>query len=155
MHRRRAAYGSVAAALLLSVALAGCASTPQASRDRDNEAKRFAGSPAASIVYIYRTDTSAEDSVIWIDGRLIGATLPRTFFRVPLEPGRHQLAGMAADNGRISVETRPGEVYFISLTMLGGQSQFRLVPPETGKKVVTNCCALLENWSPGQRPLLR
>ena len=27
--------------------------------------------------------------------------------------------------------------------------------PDTGKREILRCCSLLENWAPGQRPLLR
>lgn len=156
MHRGRRWDWLLAQVLLALVAgLAGCASTPQASAERDAEAKRFGSPPATAAVYIYRTDTADEDSVLWIDGRLVGATLRGTYFRVHLEPGRHILTGMAADSGRMELETRPGLVYFVSLKVLGGRSHFQRMPSETGKKVVANCCVLLENWAPGQRPLLR
>ena len=141
--------------LALMSALAGCASTPQASAERDADAKRFGSAPATAAVYIYRIDNDHENSVLWIDGRLIGSTLPHTFFRVHLEPGRHRLTGYVADNGHMVLETRPGRVYFVELNVVSGQSYFRLVPDQTGQEVVTNCCSLMENWAPGQRPLLR
>jgi hypothetical protein len=93
-------------ALVLIAGLTGCTSTPQASRERDSEAKRFGSSPATSTVYVYRTDTATDDSVLWVNGHLIGSTLPRTFFRIHLDPGRHVLTGMAVDNGRIMLDTR-------------------------------------------------
>ncbi len=136
--------------------LAGCASTPQASLQRDSEAKQFGSAPAATTLYVYRLDSAQDDSdsVLWIDNQLIGATLPRSFFRVNVDPGRHVLNGMAADNGRITLETRPGELVFVEMRLFAGQSRFRRVPAEIGQQVLTNCCALLENWTPGQRPLL-
>ena len=151
--------GTRALAVLAVVALAGliaaCTSTPEASHERDAEAKAFGSHPATATLYVYRTDTSIDDSVLWVDGRLIGSTLPYTFFRIHLDPGDHVLTGMAADNGRLKLETRPGAVYFVALTVSAGQSHFEQVPAETGQKVVTNCRSLMENWAPGQRPLLR
>ena len=144
--------------VLLLTLTAGCASTPQASRERDAEAKLFGSSPGAATVYIYRpntTPTNEDESVLWIDNRLIGATLPRTYFRVHLDPGRHIFTGLAFDNGRLEFEARPGEVYFVEQAMIGGQSRFSVVASDLGKKVITNCCHLLESWAPGQRPLLR
>ena len=141
--------------LLLAIWAGGCASTPQASDERDAEAKQFGSSPAVSTVYVYRPDPGQDDSVLWIDGWLIGATLPRAFFRVHLDPGGHVLTGMAADSGRLELETRPGEVYFVEQAVFLGRSHFRPVPAESGRKAITNCCSLLENWAPGQRPLLR
>lgn len=150
---RRGALLALAAALLV----AACASTPQAARDSDAEAKQFVSHPNASTLYVYRNDFGSEDdqTVLYVDGRLIGATLPRTFFRVNLRPGNHLLNGVGADNGRLGLATRPGEIYFVSLAVVGGQSYFAVVDPELGRKTLAACCALLENWAPGQRPLLR
>lgn len=147
--------GALAACAAIFLWLAGCASTPQASQERDAEAKQFGSTPAASTVYVYRPYTAHDDTVLWIDGRLIGATLPRTYFRVHLDPGRHEFAGIAADNGRLVLETRPGEVYFVAQALFAGQSDFQVVPAKTARKAIINCCSLMENWAPGQRPLLR
>ena len=146
--------GALVFALIM---LAGCASTPQASSERDAEAKQFAGAPAHSTLYVYRPDigNSDWDSVLWIDGRLIGATLPRTFFRVNVEPGKHTLSGMGHDNGQLTIDTRPGALYFVALSVISGHSLFWLVPSEIGRPALDRCCALMENWTPGQRPLLR
>ena len=143
---------------LVVLGAAGCASTPQATPERDAEAKQFGSSPAAATVYIYRPGGSAElqdDPVLWIDDRLIGATLPRAYFRVHLDPGNHVFTGLGPDNGRLTLETRPGEVYFVEQVVSGGQSRFRLVTAQLWQQVITNCCHLLETWAPGQRPLLR
>jgi hypothetical protein len=152
--RAHAAVVIVAAVLLAG---AGCASTPQASIGRDAEAKAFLSSPGSSTVYVYRTDFGNEesDAVLWLDGRLIGATLPRTFFRINVEPGVHTLNGSFYDLGKIDFETRPGELYFISLSASTGHSMFRLEPQDKARAALTACCALMENWAPGQRPLLR
>lgn len=150
--------GIVFTVLLVALGAAGCASTPQASRERDAEAKQFGTSPAAATVYIYRPGGPTgqqEDPVLWIDNRLIGATLPRAYFRVYLTPGSHVLTGLGHDNGRLTLETRPGEVYFVEQAVISGQSRFRVVIADLGKEAVANCCHLLETWAPGQRPLLR
>ena len=151
------ALTSGAALVLLAAGIAGCASTPQASRDQDNEAKQFSTHPASSTLYVYRPyfDSAEMDTVLWINGKLIGATLPRAYFRVHLNPGKHTLSGMGNDNGSITVETRPGELYFVALNVLSGHSHYHLVPPEIGRSAISRCCAMLENWAPGQRPLLR
>lgn len=152
-----AVRGCAMLAFAIALLVAGCASTPQAASDSDAEAKQFVSHPNTSTLYVYRSDFGSEDdqTVLYVDGRLIGATLPRTFFRVNLRPGNHLLNGVGADNGRLSLATRPGEIYFVSLAVLGGQSYFAVVDPETGRKTLAACCALLENWAPGQRPLLR
>jgi len=149
------------ALLVAMIALAGCASTPQASRERDAEAKRFLSRPDAAVIYVYRNDfptlggESSNDSVLYVNDRLIGATLPMTFFRFDVRAGEHLLRGVARDMGRLTLNTRDGELYFVSLQVVGGRSVFRLVDAETGMRDILRCCSLMENWEPGQRPFLR
>jgi hypothetical protein len=145
--------------LLAVVALlvTGCASTPEAPADRDAEAKQFLTHPNASTIYVYRIDVEPTDDnvILYIDSRLIGETLPRTYFRIDTVPGRHVLSGTAADLGKLELATRPGALYFVELTVAAGQSNFGLVLEEVGRKRILECCTLLENWAPGQRPFLK
>ncbi len=141
--------GLLVAGLLL---IAGCASTPEASPQQDAVAKEFLTHPNAATVYVYRSEFNhyERDSVLYVDGRLIGSTLPGAYFRLDVTPGRHVLHGTGIDIGQIALNTRPGEVYFVSLNVNGGHSQFRAVPDQVGREQVRSCCALLENWAPGQ-----
>lgn len=154
MLRRRLCLLLLAWGLILA---AGCASTPQASRARDAAAKEFRSHPATAALYVYRENSRGEpgDTVLFVDGRLIGATLPEAFFRVDVQPGRHVLHGFGYDNGQFALDARPGEIYFIALDAFGGSSFFALVDEKVGRRTISRCCALLENWAPGQRPLLR
>jgi hypothetical protein len=152
----RGALVILAAAVL---ALGGCASTSQATPERDAEAKQFIARPDAATIYVYRDDFVAmepatDDTVLYVGGRLIGATLPTTFFRIDLRAGEHLLHGLAYDQGSLKVNARLGEIYFVSLQSIVGTSHFTLVKPETGKRDILRCCALLENWAPGRQPLL-
>ena len=161
MRARRLLLLRARGALVVSIlALAGCTSTPQASRERDAEAKEFNARPDAATIYVYRDDFAAEElssqsPVLFVDGRLIGATLPGTFFRFDVRGGEHLLHGHGFDQGRLRLDTRSGEIYFVSLQAMGGVSRFTLVEPETGKQDILRCCSLLENWALGQRPFLR
>lgn len=149
-------------ALLAAIALAaaGCASTPQATPERDAEAKAFEPPPAgAAALYVYRDDfpghSTSEDSVLYVGERLIGATLPGTFFRVIVRPGEVTLYGVGYDQGSLPLRVKRGESAFVALNVVNGRSQFRQVAPDEGRRVIRRCCALLETWRPGQRPLLR
>lgn len=148
-----------ASRLLMVILLAGCASVPQASRERDAEAKRYLTHPNAATLYVYRNDfpagTASEDAVLHVDGRIIGTSLPGTYFRVDVRPGDRLLHGYGYDQGMLKVSTRSGEITFVSLNVMGGTSLFAVVSPEAGKREIARCCALMENWAPGQRPLLR
>ena len=144
--------------LLSALALAGCASTPQASPGRDAEARQFLTHPGSAAIYVIRTDfpaTDANDSVLYVDDRLIGATLPGTYFRIDARPGTHVLRGYGFDQGTFKMDVQSGALYCVSLSVGGGPSRCRRVAREAGKRAIHACCALLENWAPGQRPLLR
>jgi hypothetical protein len=147
---------AVASAALI-MALAACTSTPQASPEADASAKAFVTHPAASTIYVYRSPFNRDefDSVLFLDGRVIGSTLPGAYFRIDTVPARHVLHGTGIDLGEIALETRPGEIYIVSLEVLAGHSNFRLVPDAIGEQHIRACCALLENWAPGQRPLIK
>ena len=145
------------ASAFLPVLFAACASTPEAAPDLDREAKQFVTHPQDSTLYVYRTDgvNLEDDTALWINDRLIGATLPQTYFRVHLNPGKQLLAGSGIDNGSLALETRPGEAYFVRLQVVSGHSRFEPVPAGDARRELQACCGLLENWRPGQRPLLR
>lgn len=146
--------GALLAFLICSM-LSACASTPQASPERDAHAKAFDTHPATGAIYVYRYDNAQEeDSVLFVDGRLIGATLPRTYFRFDVRPGSHRLHGIGGDTGTLVFEARPGDIRFVSLRVLNGLSYFQPVSDEVGREAIRSCCTLLENWSPGQRPLI-
>lgn len=142
--------------LVLSLALfSGCSSTPVASPQDDADAKRFNPPLRGATIYLYRGDLRGGVSTIWIDDRLVGQTLPRTYFRVVVRPGRNRVGVAGNDMGRIVIDTKEEGVYFVEMQVLGETEGdhttiFRSVPPETGKKVITQCCALLDTWRPGQ-----
>lgn len=144
--------------VVLLLALGGCASTPQAAPQRDAEAKQFITHPGFAGIYVYRPDFRGdmmEDTILYVDDRLIGQTLPGTFFRVDVQPGAHAVRSSASGASEIKVDARPGELYFVQLNVSGGNSRLALVDPNAAQQAIRQCCALMENWAPGQRPLLR
>ena len=154
---RRLAALSVAVACVL----AACASTPQATPERNAEALRFEADLRAAVIYIYRPENtgSAPAAVVFLDGRIVGDSLPATFFRVIAQPGRNRIEGTAGDTGRIELATHPGGIYYIEMRVRGGveaspQSTFRAVPAEEAQAAILRCCWMLETWRTGQPRLL-
>jgi len=146
----------LAAALTVMMLIAGCTSTPEATPERDALAKEFLTHPNASTIYVYRSEFNHydTDSVLYLDGRVIGTTVPGAYFRLDTTPGRHVLHGTGIDLGNVTLETRAGEIYFVSVNINGGHSNFEVVTDAQGRERVRACCALLENWAPGQRPFI-
>lgn len=151
-----AALGAIAIALC-----AGCASTPQASPERDAEAKRFEPVTREAVIYIYRPGYTliGPETTLWVDNRLVGSSLPGTYFRVIALPGRNLIDTSPPDTGRLEITTRGNDVTFIEMRTEGGQdgaptSRFRVVPPEEARAAIAKCCWRLETWRHNQPRLL-
>lgn len=142
--------------LVACLLLAGCTATPEAPRSVDAGAKTFESAPAAAIVYLYRSDLAGGSAAtdLWLNGRLIGQSLPKTYFRTAVRAGRTVLAAGGRDNARLEFETRNGEVYYVAVAVDGVEdafsSRFTLTPPAIAQRELLRCCTLLENWAPGQ-----
>lgn len=148
----------VACAALAAAALGACVSVPQASPARDTEARQYITHPGYATLYVFRNDFTShlrEDSTLYIDDRPIGGTLPGTYFRVDLRPGTHVLHGYGYDQGKLELTAREGETVFVALDVANDTSHFRVVNADAAKREIDRCCVLMENWAPGQRPLLR
>lgn len=148
-----------AALAIAVIALAGCTSTPQATTERDAEAKRFLARPDVARIYVFRPDLNTADmgdTVLHVDDRLIGTTLPGTYFVVDVHPGPRVVRAVAPGESQIGINVEAGQLYFVELNNFeGGSPLLRRVDLDAGKREILRCCALLENWVPGQRPFLR
>lgn len=145
------------AALLVGALFTGCAATPAAPAGADALAKEFLTHPASATIYVYRSEFNNFDidSILYMDGRVIGSTAPGTYFRIETTPTRHVFHGTGIDLGELALETRPGQLYIVEQTVLGGISNFRLMPDQLGRERVRACCALMENLAPVLRPLVQ
>ena len=62
--------------------------------------------------------------MLYVDGRIIGSTLPGGYFRIDVLPGKRVLHGDGPDLGRIEVEARVAEITFVSLNVAGVAKPF-------------------------------
>jgi len=149
---------AIVIAALLSAA---CASTPEATPARDAEAKEFEPVTRDAVIYVYRPGPalSGPETTLWVDRRLVGASLPGTYFRVIVLPGRSLIDTSPPDTGRIELGTAGNDVTFVEMRTLGApdgtpQTHFRIVPPETARAAIRACCTRLEVWRPDQPRIL-
>ncbi len=108
------------ALVLLLALLGGCAATPDAPPASDAEAKRFESAPRAAIIYLYRADNlSHASTTVWVDDRIVGESLPATYFRVAVRPGHNRISAFAGDQGRLEIDTREGGGFFGAMQVGG------------------------------------
>jgi hypothetical protein len=140
---------------------AACASTPQATPERDAEARRFEPVTREAVIYIYRPGValSGPETTLWVDNRLVGASLPGTFFRVIALPGRNVIDTSPPDSGRIEITTQGNDVTYVEMITEGRwidapSTRFRVMPDEQAKAEIARCCWMLETWRHNQPRLL-
>ena len=141
---------------------ASCASTPEASPERDAAAKEFEAVTRDAVIYVYRPDArgTSTNTTLWVDERLNGESLPRTYFRNIVFPGRNVIETSPPDSGRIVVRTHPSEVIYVEMRTTGGSeegspsSHFRVMPAKEAQAAIRACCTRLEIWHHGQPRLL-
>ena len=138
---------------ILMLVCAGCAATPEATRERDAEAKRFEPVTREAVIYVYRPEAvlSGPETTLWVDNRLVGGSLPGTFFRVIALPGRNVIDTSPPDTGRIHITTQGNDVTFVEMRTEGGRdgapsSRFRVMPPAAAQAAIAACCHMLETW---------
>lgn len=114
----RLALAKAAVVFLIGSAIAGCMHT-QAPLGADAQA--FNGSPDKAIVFLVRIspDLGELPATLWINDTLLGTTHPGTFYRMELVPGRHTIRGYGVDPGSITLDARPGRVYYVQQKVLG------------------------------------
>ena len=100
---------------LLLALLSGCASVPMASLEQDTQAKDFSPIPNKAALYIYRNEMfgAAIPMSVSVNGRVLGQTAARTYFRLNLPPGRYSVESHAENVSALQLNTEPGKNYFV------------------------------------------
>lgn len=147
--------------LLACAFLAGCAATPQSSKEADEFAKRFESQKDAGVIYVYRDDRVGPQNQLTatINGRVIGQVLPTTFFRLVEFPGQYVIAIAGPTNARVTLQTQAGAIYFVSIQAYGDdpdsqQVVMKQVAPLEAERAILACCDRMENWRRGQQRLV-
>jgi hypothetical protein len=89
---------------------------PFATSEADVTAKAFAVPAEKGNLYIVREENfigRAYTFEVLVDGRLLGATGPRSYLLVPLSPGVHKVASTHTRFYTIDIEIKAGQNYFI------------------------------------------
>ena len=129
--------------ILAVVFLAGCVQLPPTAQDLN--AKRFEPVPGQSVIYVVRSPLdSSEPQGLVLDGHATVTTLPGTYYRWEVPPGRHHVEGFAFGGESVMLTTEPGGIYFLEHTVVGDPhdggvllTALRRVADQYGRKLVT------------------
>ena len=68
-----------------------------------------------SVIYIVRDipDHNNVPATLSLDERMSVTTYEGTYYRWEVPPGEHRIAGMFADNGRITLQTQADRIYYV------------------------------------------
>lgn len=122
--------------------LSACAQLPP--HPQDAVAKKFEAVPGKSVIYLVRPHPELAPSqlamTVQLDDMMMGSTYSGTYFRWEVEPGRHELRGYGMDNARLTIDTAPGQIYFVRQDVYGNirsaWSAFKVIDPEAGRALV-------------------
>jgi hypothetical protein len=140
-------------AVVVAVALStGCASVQMASTDRDVAAKSFATKADKANIYVYRNESmgAAVKMDVTLDGKPLGQTASKTYFKVEVPAGEHTLISKAENDSVLAVKTDAGKNYFVwqevKMGVLYARSALQLVDESTGKTAVQECKMIQEAY---------
>lgn len=138
---------SIVFMLLFLSYLTGCASVPLAPAEDDELRKRFAPPPrGAAGLYIYRNSSfgGALKKSVYINGKLIGETAPKTYFYKAVKPGNYKITTESefGDNDLL-MKAKRGKNYFIrqsiKMGVFVGGAKLTLMSEEEGREGVLEC----------------
>lgn len=120
--------------VLLLVLLSGCAADPARIPDLSGP------SPGKAIIYIYRTDASADTDRyapnVRVNDRSLGSLLRRGYFQVEVDPGAAKVALYPVDRGDertywpasrsaiVNLTATAGSTYFVELSLNAAMYKF-------------------------------
>ena len=130
--------------LIPAVLLAGCAQLPPG--PEDTQAKRFESVPGKSVIYVARQRVDCDlPQTLTLDERSTITTYKGTYYRWEVEPGTHRVENFASMTGSVTLNTAPGQLYFIQHTVLADRqdgvvimSALKQVSDEAGRNLVSN-----------------
>lgn len=119
--------------------LAGCASVPMASKDRDAQAKSFSTLPGKASLYIFRDETmgAAVPLTLSVNSKTLGQTAAMTYFKLDVPPGRYAITSLAEDVSTLNVDLSAGNTCFvwqeIKMGMFSARSKLQQVDEQRGR----------------------
>lgn len=140
--------GKCLAVMATAMALQGCPTIPMASTQADAVAKRFEPSATDGMIYVFRDGTffgGAHTLPVAVNGRIVGASIPKSYMVLKLSPGKHVLASPAVAYRTMVVNVEAGNLYFVRHSVVSEfmlqtvSGDFELVDGAEGRAAVAAC----------------
>jgi hypothetical protein len=131
---------------LFSLLLAmGCASVPMESADKDAAAKTYAVAPGKANIYVYRNETfgAAIRMPVVLNGRLVGDTASKTYYKVEVAPGAYTVVSKTENDAVVKLNAVAGRNYYVwqevKMGMFAAGSALHEVDEATGRAGIAEC----------------
>lgn len=123
------------------------AASPFTTAQQDAAAKRFQADAEKATIYVYRDQRLLGATAVLpviVNGRVAGATAPRSYFVWRLEPGDITISSMTAEKiATVELKVKPGELYFVRQKALFGFANpgvsLQVVGQQDGRSAVLKC----------------
>jgi hypothetical protein len=129
--------------------LVGCATPNLASVEKDGIAKTFLPTDGKASLYIYRNELfgAAVPIPVLVNGKSLGETGARTYFKISIPAGDHTITGQAENLSIAKISTEAGKNYFvwqeIKMGMWKARNQLKQVVDSIGRAGVLESKLLL------------
>lgn len=133
--------------LAAGAALADVSFAPTA---EDRRAKQALPPPGKALIFVFRGDGAAQrtDVPLFLDGELIGATAPRSYYLWAVDPGRHVIAARPDRRVALEVNVQAGRNYFIEHQLAADSDRVSLRQVSYAQgRVAVNRCRLIADAS--------
>jgi len=128
--------------IFIVILIQGCATAPMAPIERDTSAKSFDAVPEKSNLYIYRNEIfgGAISMDVSINGKEIGKTAAKTYFKLELAPGKYQVQSKSENTSTIDIILSAGQNTFlwqeVKMGLIYARTKLAQVDNDTGQKGV-------------------
>ena len=135
----------LAASLVASLILTGCASVPMASKEMDSQAKQFTTVADKAKIYIYRDENmgAAVKMPVLLNGMSVGDTVAKSYILREVEPGEHTIVSKTENDAELKLTADAGKNYFVwqevKMGAFSARSKLHLVDEAKGQKSVQSC----------------
>lgn len=117
------------------------AEVPLVSPEQERRVKEATPPSGKALIYLFRGDTAGDtpELPVWMNGRFMGNTAPKTFFVWAAQAGRYVIAAVQDGREGLVLQVEPGRNYFVQQDARSGepgQSQFSQASLATGRYAI-------------------